>query len=100
MPNITLADAIQNLRSELSRAMEAGATEALRFRLGPIEMELEIEVGREAEGKGGIKWWLIEAGGGTKQSSSSTHKIKLRLDPLTISGDPVDVSNAGGGRPK
>jgi len=97
---ITLADAIQNLRSELSRAMQAGASEDLRFRLGPIEMEFEIEVGTEAQGKAGIKWWIIEAGGGAKRSSSSTHKIKLRLEPLTAMGSPVDVSNTGGGKPK
>lgn len=93
MSNITLSDAIQNLRSELLAAMQGDASEALRFRLGPIEMELEVEVTREASAKGGLKWWLIEAGGEAKRGSSSTHRIKLVLEPITAGGQRPEVSD-------
>ena len=95
MSNITLSEAIQNLRSELLAAMQADASEALRFRLGPIEMELEVEVTREVSGKGGLKWWLIEAGAEAKRGTSATHKIKLVLEPITALGQRPEVSDEG-----
>lgn len=94
MPNITLSDAIQNLRGELTIAMQRASEDkdALHFQLGPIEMELEVAATRVAEGKAGIKWWLVEAGVGGKLESSSKHKIKLVLAPLGNGGAPVVVS--------
>ncbi|MEO8938645.1 MAG: trypco2 family protein [Burkholderiaceae bacterium] len=100
MAQIALSEAIQNLRSELTLAMKAGAGEALQFQLGPIEMELEVAVEKESEGKGGIKWWIIEAGGGTRQTAGSTHKIKLTLEPKARGGGAVNVSDSDGGHPK
>ena len=93
MPNITLSEAIQNLRGELLVAMQAAPGEALQFRLGPIEMELEVEVTRELSAKGGLKWWLIEAGAEAKRASSATHKIKLVLEPIGADGARIKVSD-------
>ena len=95
MSNITLSEAIQNLRSELLIAMQADATDELRFRLGPIEMELAVEVTREATAKGGLKWWLVEAGGEGKRGSSATHKIKLTLETVGADGQRIKVSDEG-----
>ena len=93
MSSIPLAEAIQNLRAELSLAMQAGEDQALRFQLGPIELQLEIELARELEGKGGVKWWIIDVGGGAKSKSGSAHKIKLTLEPVTSTGARVHVSD-------
>ena len=93
MPNITLSEAIQNLRGELLVAMQQAPTEAVQFRLGPIELELEVEVTREASAKGGLKWWLIEAGAEAKRASSATHRIKLVLEPRGAGGEAVLVSD-------
>ena len=93
MSNITLSEAIQNLRSELLVAMQRDSGDQLRFQLGPVEMELQVGVTREASAKGGLKWWLIEAGGEAKSGSSSTHKIKLVLDPIGADGQRIKVSD-------
>ena len=93
MPTITLSEAIQNLRGELLVAMQAAPGEALQFRLGPIEMELEVEVTREVAGKGGLKWWLVEASVEVKRASSATHKIKLVLEPIGADGQRIKVSD-------
>ena len=98
MPNITRSEALQILRGELLVAMQQAPGEALQFRLGPIEMELEVEVTREASAKGGLKWWLIEAGAEAKRASSATHRIKLVLDPVDAAGQRIKVSDDGARR--
>lgn len=93
MSNIALAEAIQNLRAELSVAMQAGEAQAVRFQLGVIELELDVELSREVEAKGGVKWWIIDAGGGTRSNSGSSHKLKLKLEPITATGDRLQVGD-------
>lgn len=95
MPKITLSEAIQHLRSELFTAMQAKASDVLRFQLGTIEIELEVEVTRETTVEGGLKWWLFEAGGEAKRASTATHKIKLKLDPIGVDGQRIKVSDDG-----
>lgn len=99
MAQITLSSAIENLRSELTLAMKAGAHDELRFQLGTIEIELDVTVGSELDGKAGIKWWVVEANVGEKQTAGSTHRIKLKLDPQTATGQPVKVSNTDPKKP-
>lgn len=95
MPNITLSEAIQNLRGELLIAMQGHATDKLHFQLGPIEMEFEVEVTREAVVNGGLKWWIVEAGGEARRGSAVTHKIKLVLEPVGADGQRIKVSDDG-----
>jgi len=45
---VGLADAVRALRAELTSAMAEGADQALRFELGPVEMEFLLEVNRTA----------------------------------------------------
>ena len=81
-----LADAVRALRSELSTAMRQGRDEALRFELGPVEMEFLIEVQREAGGEAGIKFWVVNLGGKASVTRGSTHRVKLTLTPQDAAG--------------
>lgn len=45
---IELAKVIEELRGELDAAVLAGAGKALRFDLGPIELEVAVAITREA----------------------------------------------------
>src|SRR6266852_4325525 len=56
---VGLADAIAALRKELTAAMTAGQDEDVRFRLGPVELEFELDVKRDAKAKGGVKFWVV-----------------------------------------
>ncbi len=83
---IELADVIRQLRSELDRARAAAADEALRFELGPIE--LEVAVALEAVGgvEAKVRFWVIEIGGDVQASSTSTQRLKLTLHPTISDG--------------
>ena len=58
---IELASVIMDLREELGRAISAGEGEALRFELGPIELEVSvaIEAGVQAGAKVRFGSWSL-----------------------------------------
>lgn len=100
--SVPIALAIQNLRQELSQAVAEGEGKNLRFELGPVELEFQVEVSWEAEGtaggKGGIQFGIISLGevsaeAGAKRSREKIHTIKLTLNPVTSQGGKVKVSN-------
>jgi hypothetical protein len=103
-PMVGLADAIRDLRAELSKAMQEGEGEGLRFRVEPVELEFELAVTSTKGGGGGIKFWVITAEGKLDRSTAATHRIKLSLAPLavTAAGDKQDVivSEEVPGRPR
>ncbi|MBR9910023.1 MAG: hypothetical protein GYB33_06670 [Gammaproteobacteria bacterium] len=92
MSHIDLAEAIQNLREQLSEAVKASANSELRFNLGPIEMELQVVASREAGAKGGVKWLLFEAGADAKLGATQTQTLKLVLQPVNTQGQPIQVN--------
>src|SRR5262245_22854240 len=88
---IPLAAAIQALRAEVVEAMRQAGDEEVRFALGPIELELQVEASREASGEAGIKFWLVSIGGRGSRSSSTTHTINLTLTPVSPTGEEIVV---------
>jgi hypothetical protein len=78
---VELAELIGQLRTELAEAMKAGEDAELRFELGPVELELTVQVTKEATPTAKVKFWVIEAGADTKFASSVAQRIKLTLDP-------------------
>lgn len=84
---IPLAQAVRALRRELVEAVREGQEEDLRFALGPIELELQLEIAREAGGEAGIKFWVVSVAGKGALSSTTTHTVKLTLTPVSGSGD-------------
>ena len=94
--NIPLAEAIKALRTELLTAIVEGTDKDLRFALGPIDLELQLEVSKEAGGEAGIKFWVLSVGGKGSRSSGATHTVRLTLTPVSESGN-VPVSESGEG---
>lgn len=86
---IELAEMIAQLREELAAAMAAaqdadteGAEDAaLRFELGPVQLEAEFSVQRSAGADGRIRFWVVEAGASGQQAHSTTHRVTLSLEP-------------------
>jgi len=89
MERIGLKDAIGALRAELSESIMAASGEELRFQVGEISLEFKVEVERTVEGSGGIKFWVVEAGGKGSLASSTTHTVSIPLKPVTGDGQPV-----------
>lgn len=88
-----LADAVRALRSELTTVMREGRDEALRFELGPVEMEFLLEVQLEAGGEAGVKFWVVNLGGRGSVTRGSTHRVTLTLTPRDASGRSPRISD-------
>jgi hypothetical protein len=78
---IELADVISELRAELDRARLAAEGSALRFGLGPVELEVTVALDREGKTGGKVRFWVAEVGAEGKIFSTSTQRIKLILNP-------------------
>lgn len=95
---VCLADAIENLRQELSEATKRGEGQALRFNIGDIELELAVELTREGGGKGKVSFNVlgsgVEVGGKGGLSHSNAHRVKITLKPTGGSGE-YQVSDYG-----
>jgi len=89
MERIGLKDAIAALRTELGESILAASDEEFRFQVGEISLEFKVEVERTSEVSGGIKFWVVEAGGKGSLASTTTHTVIIPLKPVTVDGRPV-----------
>ncbi len=88
MDTIPLRDAIRMLRGEIIAAAEDASTQAVRFELGPIEMEFQVVAKKEQEGEAklGFHIFVAEAtvGGSGKGADERTQKVKFVLNPVLV----------------
>jgi hypothetical protein len=84
---LELAEVITELRAELQKAIDAAARERLRFELGPVDLEATIGLEKGTGGGAKVKFWVLELGGDVKASRTSTHRIKLTLEPKLAGSD-------------
>lgn len=73
---VGLAESIEALRADLSRAVAEGAGKSMRFELEPIELTLEVAVTKDVNGK--IGWKVLEVGGSREAVVTQTLTLKLR----------------------
>lgn len=89
---LRLADAVQTLRDELNQAAEQASEQGLTFKVGPIQMEFEVQFRADAKAKGGFSAWIatgeVEAGAG----HTSTNKVTFTLIPHNTDHPTGDVS--------
>jgi hypothetical protein len=85
-PGIPLSKAIQDLRGELLAALAEGAGKDLRFKLLPIELELEIAMTWSGDASAGVKFWVIDVGAKGSAERATTQKLKLVLEPVDREG--------------
>jgi hypothetical protein len=86
---VGLRETLEALRVELSKSILASEGEQIRFEVGNIELEVQFVVEQSKEGKGGLKFWVVEMGGGVTNKDTITHKIKIPLKPIGKDGKPV-----------
>ncbi|MFD9328618.1 trypco2 family protein [Streptomyces sp. NPDC060065] len=92
-----MARAIAELRSELQKAISAGAGEPLRFELDTVDLELQVALTTtgSAEAKVGL-WSVLTAGVSADHSRGTVHKLTLKLSPRhadPASGDTVLIGD-------
>jgi Trypsin-co-occurring domain 2 len=103
MATIPIANAIQSLRQEIIAAMQQAQDEDMKFELGDIELEFQVQItqqkGDEINAKGGFSFGLVSAEASGKESEqrskASTHRVKLTLKPKKADGSSLDVSAQG-----
>jgi hypothetical protein len=89
---VGLAEAVEALRAELSEAVARARDQEIQFPVGEIQVEFQIGVSRAAEGKAGLKVWVLELGAGGSYSRESVQKITVSLEPpVTADGQRVKV---------
>lgn len=96
---IELSDMIRELRQQLSSALVDGADEAVRFEVGPVEIEATVAVTREAGADSKVRLWVVDAGANAKYTQAQTQRITVTLTPKTLTADggsPRSVLIAGG----
>lgn len=91
--DVTVAEAIKQLRAQLAEAQREGSGKDLRFAVKSVEVELAVVLKSEVEGGVGVKAWFVEASGKAKGADETTHKVKLVLEPVGPDGKPTQVSD-------
>lgn len=97
---IPLAKAIQDLRSELLQAVAEGGGKELRFKLEPIELELNLGMTYNGGANANVKFWVLEIGAKVDAESTTTHKLKLKLNPVDKNGNQFLVRDTVDKMPK
>jgi Trypsin-co-occurring domain 2 len=98
--NAGLAEAIDMLRSELQKAQDAGRSSDVRFSVGPVEVELAIEVIKKAGGEASVKVLnLLSIGGKGERSRAETNRVKIVLNPIGVNGEAFEIKSSQHRRP-
>ncbi len=93
---LELAQLISTLRAELELA-QALAPEKSRLTVKEIDLEVSFTFTKEAGAKGGVKFWVCEAGAEGKLGSERVQKVTLRLGPKE--GETIEVGHDVDARP-
>jgi hypothetical protein len=92
MDAFELSEVIAKLRQDLARARTEGAGKDLRFSLDEIELEFQVVVTKEGNGKLGVKFLVIDAEAGGKYANAVTQKIKLKMKLSEKGGKDTEIS--------
>jgi hypothetical protein len=98
--NAGLAEAIDMMRRELQKAQDDGRGSDVRFSVGPVEVELAIEVIKKAGGEASVKVLnFLSIGGKGERSRGETNRVKIVLNPIGVNGEPFEVASSQNRRP-
>jgi hypothetical protein len=92
-PGVPLAKAIEDLRAELLDALTAGQGKDLRFKLKPIDLELNVAMTWRGDANVGVKFWVLELGAKGGAERAASHKLKPTLEPVDKNGNEFFVSD-------
>lgn len=88
--SLGLAEAIRDLRAEITLATAQAQDAPVKFALGPIELELQVALNLKGSTKGEAKWLIVSIGAEAGVERERTHKVKLTLTPQG-DGNPILV---------
>src|SRR2546426_482319 len=89
---VSLADAVQVVRSELNRAATLRGNDDLLFRVGSVELEFTVDFKAERGDSAGVKAWVISVDDKQSVVEGTTHKLRVTLEPHR-SGVSADIAS-------
>ncbi|MFD4179867.1 trypco2 family protein [Rhodococcus sp. NPDC058514] len=89
---IPLADFLAAFRDQLTIARE-GRDPRLPIEVGSVTVEFTLMTRQEAEGKAGIRFWVVDAGVSAGRGTETTQKVTIELTPLDVAGGPLRVGD-------
>jgi hypothetical protein len=84
---IGLAEAIREVRAELAVARREGERDELRFRLGEVQLQFEVQLTREGGGEAGVKLWVVSVGASGSVTSGQTHTMTVTMVPQIVDAE-------------
>ncbi|MFB8084694.1 trypco2 family protein [Streptomyces sp. NPDC055992] len=93
---VELAQAVKALRAELQAAATEGDGQAIRFEVGPVEVQFDVQVVR-AQGAQ-AKVYVIN--GKLDRTTTEAHHVKLTLIPQNHAGRSIQVNGVLSGIPE
>lgn len=94
MHELALSDVLIKLREDLATVQREGEGKDVRFVVDDVEIQLQVVVTRQGEGKAGIKFWVINAEAGVHAAASTTQNLRLKLKAVGENGEPLEISGA------
>ena len=67
--------------------------QALQFDVEDIQLEVEVTTTGTREAEGGIRIWVLSIGGKGSTAKGGSHKVTLRLSPVSRTGTKFKVSD-------
>jgi hypothetical protein len=100
VPELGLAEAIGALRAELRMAQDSGQGDDVRFSVGPVEVELAVEIIKKAGGDASVKVLsVLSLGGAGEVSKGETNRVRVTLNPIGVGGAAFEVAAMRDHRP-
>ena len=90
---LDLADAIGLLRDQVVEAQLRAAGHPVRFVMGEITVELEVELGRSGQLGGGLRFGVVSADARGERSHRSANRVTVTLTPRQAGGADVEISD-------
>jgi hypothetical protein len=84
---VGLAEAIRQVGAELAVARREGEHDELRFRLGEVQLQFEVQLSREGGGEVGVNVWVVSVGAKGSVTSGQTHTVTVTMVPQTVDAD-------------
>lgn len=90
---LDLADAIGLLRDQVVEAQQRAAGHPVRFAMGEVTVELEVELERSGTLGGGLRFGVVSADGRRERSNRSANRVTVTLTPRLDDGGDVEISD-------
>jgi hypothetical protein len=89
-----IAEAIEDLRAQLSAVQSGseGSDARLRFAVTEVEMEFLVTVTKDGGGNAGIRLGLVSIGADGKVSKDSSHRLLIKLEVRDTESDDGEAT--------